>query len=99
MLRISESRNGEQTTVQINGGLVGEYARLTEQCCARTLAAGRRVRVLLRHLTAIDEAGRQLLAALVRRGVKLQALDLYSKELLRVIRRSAGGRSRQPRSA
>lgn len=99
MLRLSESVGRSRTTIYVNGGLVGEYARLLEDNCLRALAAGRRVRVLLGHVTAIDEVGRQLLVRLMARGVRLAAMDLYCRELLKAIRRLACGRSGAPRSA
>ena len=88
MFRLSQSQNPLRTTIRIYGALVGEYARLAEQCCLQALAAGKRVHILLKQVTAVDESGRQLLLDWVRRGIRLRAFDLYCKELLKVIRRS-----------
>jgi hypothetical protein len=92
VLRLSQSEGRSQIRIQLSGGLVGEYARLAERCCLEALAAGKRVQVLLRQVTAVDEAGRQLLSTLMRRGVRLRAVDLYCKELLKALRRSLGPR-------
>ena len=99
VLHLSQSEGRSHVTIQLNGGLVGEYARLAEQCCLEALAAGKRVQVLLRQVTAVDEAGRQLLSSLMGRGVRLRAVDLYCKELLKAIRRSLKPRPPASRSA
>lgn len=97
MFRLEESVRRERTTIHIDGRLVAECARLLEQRCREAMAAGRRVQVVLGRLTGADETGCRLLAHLATLGVKLRALDLYAKELLRSIRRQAMARSRPPR--
>ncbi len=99
MFRLSESGGAERTVIRISGGLVGEYARLAEETCAKAIAAGKRVQVLLQQLTGVDEMGRQMLIELIRRGVALRGLDLYSKQLLKIIRRSSGSPSKWGRKA
>lgn len=95
MFRLEEFRRRRGVTIHIVGGLVGECARLLEQRCREALTAGRRVQVVLGRLTGADEAGCQLLGRLAGWGVKLRALDLYAKELLRGIRLQAMARSRR----
>lgn len=97
MFRLNEFRGRRHTTIQINGGLAGECARLLEQRCREAMASGHKVQLVLGRLTWADEGGRQLLARLAGWGVKLRALDLYARELLRTIRGPRVLRSRQAR--
>jgi len=96
MFRMSGSRTGARTLIRIDGCLAGEYVRLAEQYCLEAVRSGKPVELLLRHVTAIDQAGQELLARLARQGVRLRGFGLYLSELLRRIRRSATGR--QPAS-
>lgn len=89
MFRISETKGRSCTVVNIDGRLVGDYVRVAEGCCFRALESARRVEVFLRDVSAVDEAGRDLLCRLARRGVRLRASGLYLSNLVKAIQRSA----------
>jgi hypothetical protein len=89
MFRISETKGRSCTVVNIDGRLVGDYVRVAEDCCFRTLESARCVEVFLREVSAVDEAGRDLLCRLARRGVRLRASGLYLSNLVKAIQRSA----------
>lgn len=89
MLRITGTSNPARTLIRLDGALTAEFVSLAEQYCLEALRSGRRVELLLRQVTAIDQAGQELLVRLARQGVRLRALGLYLSELLKRIRRSA----------
>jgi len=89
MSRISETRRGSRTLLRVEGRLAGPYVRVLEGCCARAFEKAPYLEVRLRDVCAIDDAARDPLRRLVRRGVWLRASGLYLSNLVRSIRRSA----------
>lgn len=61
---------------------------LTEECCAQALASGTPVSLFLRDISVIDQAGREMLERLVRKGVRLLASGLYTSHLVQSLQRS-----------
>ena len=94
MFRLEETHGRLRTVISIDGRLAGEYVPLVERACLRALEAGRKIEVFLRQVTAVDEAGRDLLRRLAQRGVELRALGLYMPAMLRRLRRSVMSRRR-----
>jgi hypothetical protein len=89
MFRVSETKGRSRTVVNIDGQLVGDYVRVVEDCCFRALENARRVDVFLRDVSEVDQAARDLLRRLVRRGVRLRASGVYLSNLVKAIQRSA----------
>jgi ABC-type transporter Mla MlaB component len=98
MFRVSETKGRSRTVVNIDGQLVGDYVRVVEDCCSRALERAKHVDVLLRDVSAVDQAGRDLLCRLVRQGVRLRASGVYLSHLVKVIERCAANLN-QPDSA
>ena len=96
MLRISQKEGRFRTVVRIDGRLTGEYVGLAADCCRRALELGKPVHLLLKDVSALDDAGRELLRSLAGRGVRLHASGVYLSYLIRTIQRSveaSGGRA------
>jgi len=89
IFRIDQVDGQRRSLVIIEGKLVGEYVGVADACCTQALASGRRLLVLLRDVTAIDEAGRNLLRRLAARGVRLRGSGVYTSYLLRELTRTA----------
>lgn len=89
MFRISETKNRSRRVLNIDGQLAGDYVRVAEDCCSRALERGKHLAVFLRDVSAVDEAGLDLLRRLVRQGVRLHASGVYLSHLVKVIQRSA----------
>lgn len=75
--------------MNIDGCLVSEYVRVAEDFCFRAMESAGRVEVFLRDVSVVDEAGRDLLCRLARRGVRLRASDLYLSSVVKAVQRSA----------
>ena len=63
--------------VTIDGQLQGDYVRVVEDCCSQALNGGRRLRIFLRDVSAIDDAGRSLLRRLASQGARLHGSGVY----------------------
>jgi ABC-type transporter Mla MlaB component len=79
---VSTTKEGPQTTVTLDGQLSSESIGAVEACCEQARAAGAQVRLFLRDVSAIDRAGRELLATLAGRGVQLAADGVYNSYLV-----------------
>lgn len=73
--------------MNIDGQFVGDYVRLVEDCCSQALSGGTRVSLFLRDVSAIDEAGRNLLSRLAGLGVPLLASGVYMSHLIKSLQR------------
>jgi ABC-type transporter Mla MlaB component len=85
MFRISKSDEQTQTTLVIDGHLCGDGVITVEACCDEEVAKGNPVRLLMRDLTNIDEAGKALLGRLVDKGVTLLASGVYTSYVVEMI--------------
>ena len=81
MLRITVHRVGSQVRLELAGRLGGPWVDETENVWRSGTCAGKAVEVDMREVTGVDNAGRELLAAmhhagarLVGRGVEMTAL-------------------------
>jgi hypothetical protein len=84
VLRITIQNNPAALTFQLEGKLAGPWVSELAECWQKTLAdQGRPVdRVDLAAMTSIDEAGKELLAAMHVRGVELVAADCLMKAVV-----------------
>ena len=82
---MSQNKDRFGTVVSIDGQLVGDYVHVAEDCCSQALAGGKPVRVVLRDVSAIDEAGRDLLRRLAEKGVRLLASGVYTSHLVKCL--------------
>lgn len=81
MFRITKA-TGPGSTIHIDGQLTREYAHFAEQYCSELLATEKRLEVVLSDVSEVDEAGRDFLRRLTRRGVSVHAKGVYMRYLL-----------------
>lgn len=95
MLRVSKIEGRSRTIITVDGQLSGDYIEVVETCCDQVLSTGKPVRVFLRDVSTIDQAGRALLCRLAARGVRVLASGVYTSCIVRALR-PAGPRRRTP---
>jgi hypothetical protein len=83
MLRISKREEQSRTTLIVDGRLSEDYVELVEMCCSEAISTWTIVQFFLRHVSAVDGAGRALPSRLVAKGVRLRASGVYTSHLVR----------------
>jgi hypothetical protein len=86
MFRISQVPTRWGTIVNIDGRLTKEYTQCAEEHCSELLRVGKRLCVILRDVSVVDEAGKNFLRYLAAEGVPLQGNGVYTTHLLSQIR-------------
>ena len=71
MLRISIHEDGKVRRLELAGKLKGPWVAETEKAWRASLHPGQKIEIDLRQLTSVDNAGRDLLAAIHRSGACL----------------------------
>jgi anti-anti-sigma regulatory factor len=89
MFQISQARTRSSIIVNIDGELTKECAQFTEEYCSELLARGKRFCVILRDVSVVDEAGKDVLCDLASRGVRLHGKGVYMAHLVTQITRKA----------
>jgi ABC-type transporter Mla MlaB component len=90
MIRILTTNDSRGITITIDGELAGDDVKAVERCCDELIRENGSVRLFLREVSQIDEAGRMLLSRLVARGVELNASGVYTSFIVGEIQRQAG---------
>jgi len=90
MIRILTTNDSRGITITIDGALAGDDVKAVERCCDESIRDKESVRLFLREVSQIDEAGRMLLSRLVARGVELSASGVYTSYIVGEIQRQAG---------
>ncbi len=85
MFRLSKAEERSRTVVSIDGQLSEDCAQVVETCCDQAMARGKPVRLLLRDVTAVDQAGRALLRRLAAKGIGLLAKGVYTSYVVRAL--------------
>ena len=88
MFRVIQTKDRFGKVVNIDGQLAGDYVHAAEDYCARAPSSGTPVSLFLRELSAIDEAGWNLLRRLAEQGVRLLASGVYTSQLVRSLQRA-----------
>ena len=93
MLRITIHEDDQACRLELAGRLVGPWVAETENAWQALLRSGRKIEVDLRQLMGLDQAGRQLLAAIQRAGACLIVEGVWLTALLEEIisEQSSGG--------
>ncbi len=91
MFRISKVEEQPRTVITVAGQLTADYIGVVEACCDQVISTGRPTDILLRDVTAIDQAGRALLRRLAARGVRLLASGIYTAYLVQELTTIRGG--------
>ena len=82
MLRITIHEEDKVCRLELAGRLEGPWVAETENAWRASLGPGRRIEVDLRQLTGLDNAGRDLLAAIHRVGACLIAEGVWLTALV-----------------
>jgi len=85
MLLINRTDHPKHILLVIEGKLAGDNVGVIESACVEALSTKAAVTVFLKDVTGMDEAGRNLLMRMARTKVRLRALGLYSRFLVRRI--------------
>jgi hypothetical protein len=78
MIRILTADEPGAITITIDGKLVGEYVDEVEASIRRAMDPPKKIRLFLRNVVHMDDAGRCLLSRLAAQGVELSASGIYS---------------------
>ncbi len=82
IFRVTQTTDRSGVVVNIDGQLVGDFVPVAEECCLQALSGGTRVSVFLRDVSAVDEAGLNLLRRLSDQGIRLLASGVYNSSLI-----------------
>lgn len=85
MFRVSKAEEGSRTVVTIDGQLSGDSIEVVGNCCDEAVSTGKPVRLFLRDVSAVDQAGRALLSRLAAKGVQVIASGVYTSYLVRAL--------------
>ena len=82
MLKITTRTDRTGTILELEGKLVGSWVRELEACWQGALISDQRVRVVLKAVTFIDPAGRELLARMHAGGAELAGEGCMTKAII-----------------
>jgi hypothetical protein len=85
MFRASKAEEGSRTVITIDGQLSGDSIEVVGNCCDEAVSTGKRVQLFLRDVSAVDQAGRDLLCRLAAKGVRVIASGVYTSYLVRAL--------------
>jgi hypothetical protein len=89
MLKITTQANAQHTLLELEGKLAGAWVEELEVCWHQLATADRRVEVVLRGVTYIDQKGKELLAKMHRHGIALVAAGCMTKAIVEEIMEEA----------
>ena len=82
MLKITTEIEDTRTILELEGRLAGPWVQELRDCWQRTRSDDRQIDVVLKQVTFIDGAGRQLLAEMHRQGAALAAEGCMTKAIV-----------------
>ena len=82
MLKITTHSESKLDILELEGRLVGPWIDELKKCWRQAAGADHEIRVVLKQVTYIDDAGRALLAAMHRAGVKLEATGCMTNAVI-----------------
>ena len=82
MLRITVHEDGGQCRLELAGKLGGPWVAETKNVWLSTPCLGKEIEVDMRQVTGVDNAGRELLAAMHRAGARFTAKGLAMAALI-----------------
>jgi len=87
MLKITTQTDATRIIFELEGRLAGPWVQEFEGCWQQAVSADQPVRVRLKAVTFIDEAGRKLLAKMHRQGAELVGGGCMTKAIVEEITR------------
>jgi len=85
MLRITVHVDGDRCRLQLSGRLCGPWVAETENVWLSAPCSGKEIEVDMREVTRVDDAGRELLAAMHRAGACFTAEGVAMTALIEEI--------------
>ena len=85
MLKITTNHDDNQIILELEGRLTGPWVQELRLCWHSTIGAGRRIKVILKQVTFIDDGGKQLLKEMHRGGAVLTADGCMTKAIVETI--------------
>lgn len=85
MFRLSTKEEGGNTVVTVDGQISGEYLDVVEDWCNHAALKGKPVRLYLRDVSAVDDAGRSMLRRLAKKGIGITATGVYNCYLVEAL--------------
>ena len=100
MLKISIIDSDKERRLILEGKLIAPWATELERACdeARQNLRGRAIGLELKNLTGISQEGENLLAALMKEGIKVRGCCVFAREVLRKLRARARAQHQDPMS-
>jgi hypothetical protein len=89
VFRLEKAGDGSRINITIDGRLSMESIELVESCCDEAIAERKRIDLVLRDVSVVDEAGRALLRRLAVKGVHLFGHGLYTSYLVDSVKQPA----------
>jgi len=85
MLKITTNHDDNQIILELEGRLTGPWVQELRLCWQSTTGARRRINVILKQVTFIDDGGKQLLKEMHRGGAVLTADGCMTKAIVETI--------------
>jgi len=97
-MRISTVEARTERRLVLEGKLIAPWTTELKSACekARENLQGRELVVDLKNVTNIDQEGENLLAALMKEGIKFRSCGVFTKQVLRQVARRARSRPQKP---
>ena len=91
MFRVSVIESRNQRRLVLEGKLIAPWADELRTACdvARSDLDGRELVVEVKNLTAINQAGENVLLELMQQGVKFRSCGVFTRHVLKVLARRA----------
>jgi len=91
MFKVSVVESRNQRRLVLEGKLIAPWAEELRTACevARSDLDGRELVVEVKNLTAINQAGENVLLELMQQGVKFRSCGIFTKHVLKVLARRA----------
>jgi hypothetical protein len=90
MLKISTQTDAAGTVFELEGTLAGAWVKELEACWQRSVSLHQPVKVVLKAVTFVDAAGKELLAEMRRQQAELVAQGCMTKAIVEEIVRGGG---------
>src|SRR5580700_220639 len=93
MLKISIIEGHTERRLIVEGKLVGPWVAELRSACENgsTELFGRKLVIDMKHVTAINQEGENVLFELIQKGVKFRCRGVYTKHVVKQIARCANG--------
>lgn len=85
MLKITARTDRTGAIIELEGKLAGSWVQELETCWQRTIIANQPIRIVLKAVTFIDAAGRELLARMHGGGAELTGVGCMTKAIIEKI--------------